>query len=113
MSAVPTQPPPTRPTRPDVLRLRVTAEDAETLRALLRDTRPDVGGRPHIEPDGSVGIDVYAPEDRVAALEREGVTVTRTGNASAAGRAAQQEVGTGDRFAAGAVPHGLAAKSAG
>ncbi|MFB7128488.1 hypothetical protein [Kitasatospora sp. NPDC056273] len=109
MSAVPTRPP-----RPDILRLRVTARDPEVLRALLREARPDTGGRPHVEPDGSVGIDVYAPEARIAALEREGVTVTRIGNASEAGRAAQAEVGTGDRFAAAdAVPHGLAAKPAG
>ncbi|MFH9349819.1 hypothetical protein [Kitasatospora sp. NPDC017646] len=107
MSAVHSTP----PTRPDILKLRVTARDAEILGALLRETRPDTGGREQREPDGRVGIDVYAPEDRVAALEREGVTVTRIGNASEAGRAAQAEVGTGDRFAAAdAVPRGLAAK---
>ncbi|MFB7911873.1 hypothetical protein ACFXPX_19390 [Kitasatospora sp. NPDC059146] len=112
MSAVPITPP--TPPRPDILRLRVTARDADTLRALLREVRPDTGGRPRQESDGSVGIDVYAPENRVAALEREGVTVTRTGNASEHGRAAQAEVGTGDRYAADdAVPHGLAAKLAG
>ncbi|MET8627029.1 hypothetical protein ABZW30_25240 [Kitasatospora sp. NPDC004669] len=109
MSAVPSAQP-----RPDILQLRVTAKDADTLRALLRETRSDVGGRPHVEADGSVGIDVYAPEHQIAALEREGVTVTRIGNASEAGRAAQAEVGTGDRFApADAVPHGLAEKIAG
>ncbi|MFF2075908.1 hypothetical protein ACFVXG_14260 [Kitasatospora sp. NPDC058162] len=112
MSAVPTAPP--TPPRPDILKLRVTARDADTLRALLREARPDTGGRPQPEPDGSVGIDVFAPDDQVAALEREGVTVTRIGNASADGRAAQAEVGTGDRFAAAdAVPHGLAVKLAG
>ncbi|MGW2378426.1 MULTISPECIES: hypothetical protein [Kitasatospora] len=110
MSAVPSA----QPTRPDILRLRVTAKDADTLRALLRETRPDTGGRPRVEPDGRVGIDVYAPEDQAASLEREGVTVTVIGNASEAGRAAQAEVGTGDRFAAAdAVPRGLAAKLAG
>ncbi|MFE4974210.1 hypothetical protein ACFRAR_19135 [Kitasatospora sp. NPDC056651] len=108
MSAVPI-----RPSRPDVLRLRVTARDPDVLRALLREARPDTGGRPRLEADGSVGIDVYAPADRIPALERAGVTVTRIGNASEAGRAAQAEVGTGDRFAAAdAVPHGLAAKPA-
>ncbi|MFI9319117.1 hypothetical protein ACIGXI_04885 [Kitasatospora aureofaciens] len=110
MSAVPSTP----PTRPDILKLRVTADDADTLLALLREARPDTGGRPQAEPDGRVGIDVYVPEDQVATLEREGVTVTRIGNASEAGRAAQAEVGTGDRFAAeDAVPRGLAAKLAG
>lgn len=100
------------PPRHDILRLRVTAKDADTLLALLRETRPDTGGRPHVEPDGRISIDAYVPDDRVAGLEREGVSVTRIGNASEAGRAAQAEVGTGDRFA-DAVPHGLAAKLAG
>ncbi|MBD0695967.1 hypothetical protein [Streptomyces sp. CBMA123] len=110
MSAVPSAS--STPPRPDILRLRVTAKDAETLLALLRDTRPDTGGHPQPEPDGRIGIDVYAPDAQVAALEREGVTVTRLGNASEDGRAAQAEVGAGDRFAA-AVPHGLAAKLTG
>ncbi|RKT19649.1 hypothetical protein BX285_4118 [Streptomyces sp. 1114.5] len=109
MSAVPNEAP-----HDDILRLHVIAEDRETLRTLLHETRPDVGGRPHVEADGRIGIDVYAPASEIPALEREGVTVTRTGNASEAGRAAQAEVGTGDRFAAAdAVPHGLAAKLAG
>ncbi|MBV6701274.1 hypothetical protein [Kitasatospora aureofaciens] len=98
----------------DILRVRVTARNADTLRALLRDVHPDVGGRPTLDADGSVSIDVYVPDDRIPALEREGVTVTRVGNASAAGRAAQAEVGQGDRFAAAnAIPRGLAAKLGG
>ncbi|MEU9080524.1 hypothetical protein ACFYUY_29835 [Kitasatospora sp. NPDC004745] len=105
---------PSTPSRPDILRLRVTAKDADTLRTLLRETRPDVGGRPYVEADGRVSIDAYVPDDRVAALQRDGVSVTRIGNASEAGRAAQAEVGEGDRFApADAVPRGLAAKLAG
>ncbi|MEE1786052.1 hypothetical protein PUR71_24600 [Streptomyces sp. SP17BM10] len=105
MSAVPNEPLPN-----DILRVRLTARDADALRALLRELRPDTGGRPGVEADGSVGIDAYVPEERIPALEREGITVTRTGNASAEGRAAQAEVGTGNRFAGGAVPRGLAAK---
>ncbi|MFD8753649.1 hypothetical protein ACFV0O_22140 [Kitasatospora sp. NPDC059577] len=98
----------------DILRLHVTSEDPEALRALLRENRPDVGGRPHVEADGRIGIDVYTTADRIPDLEREGVTVTRTGNASEAGRAAQAEVGSGDRFTPDdAVPHGLATKLAG
>ncbi|WP_030056846.1 MULTISPECIES: hypothetical protein [Streptomyces] len=109
MSAVPNE-----PSQDDILRLHVTAKDPEALRALLRDTRADVGGRPHVETDGRIGVDVYTTADRIPDLEREGVTVTRTGNASEAGRAAQAEVGSGDRFAPDdAVPHGLAAKLAG
>ncbi|MFF4378465.1 hypothetical protein [Kitasatospora sp. NPDC001547] len=108
MSAVPNEP------HEDILRLRVTARDPETLRAVLRETRSDVGGRPRVEADGSIGIDVYATAAQVPALEREGVTVTWTGNASEAGRAAQADIGSGDRFAPDdAVPRGLAAKFTG
>ncbi|MFD9127410.1 hypothetical protein [Kitasatospora sp. NPDC059571] len=109
MSAVPNAEP-----HDDILRLRVIADDLKTLRALLRETHSDVGGRPHHEADGRIGVDVYTTADRIPDLEREGVTVTRTGNASEAGRAAQAEVGDGDRFApADAVPRGLAAKISG
>ncbi|GHI03224.1 hypothetical protein AQI88_01535 [Streptomyces cellostaticus] len=95
-----------------VLRVRVTAQDAETLRALLRDARPDVGGRPRRADDGSCSIEAYATAEQATALEREGVSVTTIENATATGRARQAEVGKGDRFApADAVPHGLAVKA--
>ncbi|MEU2712092.1 hypothetical protein [Streptomyces sp. NPDC007205] len=95
-----------------ILRVRVTARDADTLRALLRDARPDVGGRPHRSDDGTVTIDAYVTAEQAEALEREGVSVTTIEDATAVGRARQAEVGQGDRFApADAVPHGLAAKA--
>ncbi|MFI6849605.1 hypothetical protein OG535_03910 [Kitasatospora sp. NBC_00085] len=97
--------------RYDILRVRVTAKDADTLRALLREVRPDVGGHPTREPDGRCSIDAYVPSDQVTALEREGVTVEEIQNASEAGRLAQAQVGEGDRFApADARPRGLAVK---
>lgn len=97
--------------RYDILRVRVTAEDAETLRTLLREVHPDVGGHPTRGADGRCNIDTYVPSDQVAVLEREGVTVEKVGNASEAGRLAQAQVGTGDRFAAeSARPRGLAVK---
>ncbi|MER7752504.1 hypothetical protein [Kitasatospora sp. NPDC097643] len=96
---------------PDIHRVRVFAKDADTLRALLREVRADVSGRAHRAEDGSVGIDAYVPESTIPVLERNGATVTRIANASEAGRAAQAQVGEGDRFApADAVPHGLAEK---
>ncbi|MCX5214583.1 hypothetical protein OG689_35915 [Kitasatospora sp. NBC_00240] len=98
-------------TRYDILHVRVIAEDAETLRALLRDARPDVGGRPSQGEDGRVSIDAYVPSDQVSALEREGVHLEEIENASEAGRRAQAEVGVGDRFAPDdACPRGLAEK---
>ncbi|WP_225827788.1 hypothetical protein [Streptomyces naphthomycinicus] len=94
-----------------ILRVRVHARDAETLRALLRDTRPDVGGIAHRADDGSCSIVAYVSPDQAEALEREGVSVTTIDDAAAKGRARQAEVGDGDRFApADAVPHGLADK---
>ncbi|MER6569320.1 hypothetical protein ABT288_24840 [Streptomyces sp. NPDC001093] len=94
-----------------ILRVRVTARDADTLRALLRDARPDVGGRPHRSDDGRVTIDAYVTAEQAEALEREGVSVTIVEDATAAGHARQAEVGEGDRFAAAdAVPRGLAVK---
>ncbi|GAA2716470.1 MULTISPECIES: hypothetical protein [Streptomyces] len=94
-----------------ILRVRVTAKDAETLRALLRDERPDVGGRPRTAADGSVGIDAYVPAEKAAALEHPGVTVRVVADATATGKARQAEVGEGDRFAdPSAVPRGLGDK---
>ncbi|MFE2474868.1 hypothetical protein [Streptomyces sp. NPDC059389] len=94
-----------------VLRVRVTAKDAETLRALLRDARPDVGGRIGRNPDGSLGFDAYVSPEQAEDLAREGVSVETVEDATATGRARQAEVGEGDRFAPDdAVPQGLALK---
>ncbi|MFD9795998.1 hypothetical protein ACFWXK_34165 [Streptomyces sp. NPDC059070] len=94
-----------------LLRVRVTAKDAETLRALLREAHPDVGGRPRRGEDGAFSIEAYASPEEAEALEREGVSITVIEDAAATGRARQAEVGEGDRFAAhDAVPHGLALK---
>ncbi|SES00931.1 hypothetical protein SAMN04487983_102773 [Streptomyces sp. yr375] len=93
------------------LRVRVTAKDADTLRALLREARPDVGGRVRRGEDGSFGVDAYVSLEEAEALDREGVSVTIHEDATATGRARQAEVGAGDRFAPeDAVPHGLALK---
>ncbi|TJZ59171.1 hypothetical protein FCH28_03465 [Streptomyces piniterrae] len=96
----------------EILRVRVTAKDAETLRALLREARPDVGGRPRQGDDGSFSIEAYVTPEQTAALEREGVSLTTLDeDAAATGRERQAEVGEGDRFAPeDAVPHGLALK---
>jgi hypothetical protein len=97
--------------RYDILRVRITAKDAETLRTLLREARPDVGGRPSLGEDGRCSIDAYVPSDRVPALRREGVHLEEVEYASAAGRRAQADVGKGDRFAPDdAYPRGLAEK---
>ena len=94
-----------------ILRVRVTARDADTLRALLRDSRPDVGGRIRQNEDGSLVFDAYVSPEQGEALAREGVSVETVEDATATGRARQTEVGEGDRFAPeDAVPQGLALK---
>ncbi|MFB6613693.1 hypothetical protein ACIGFK_04545 [Streptomyces sp. NPDC085524] len=97
--------------RYEILRVLVTAKDAETLRAVLREARPDVGGRPREGDDGSFSIDAYVTPEQLSALERDGVSVTTLDDAAATGRARQAEVGEGDRFAPEEeVPRGLALK---
>ncbi|MFK0046170.1 hypothetical protein ACIQU4_19080 [Streptomyces sp. NPDC090741] len=94
-----------------ILRVRVTAKDADTLRALLRDSRPDVGGRVRENQDGSLTFDAYVSPEQAEDLAREGVSVETVEDATATGRARQAEVGEGDRFAPeDAVPQGLALK---
>ncbi|MFD7625577.1 hypothetical protein ACFV7Q_05935 [Streptomyces sp. NPDC059851] len=94
-----------------ILRVRVTARDPDTLRALLREARPDVGGRVRQAEDGSCTIDAYVTPEEAEALERDGVTVHIVEDATAVGRARQAEVGEGDRFAPeDEVPQGLALK---
>ncbi|MEU6665183.1 hypothetical protein [Streptomyces sp. NPDC046727] len=94
-----------------ILRVRVTARDVETLRALLREAHPDVGGLARRADDGSCSVVAYVSPEEAEALQRDGVSVTVTGDVTAEGQARLAEVGHGDRFApADAVPHGLADK---
>lgn len=92
------------------LRVRVTARDADTLRAVLLDTQPD-RAHPRQLDDRSWCVDAYVTAEQAADLQREGVYVTTVEDATTVGRARQAEVGKGDRFAApDAFPHGLADK---
>ncbi|MEU1818946.1 hypothetical protein ABZ543_27735 [Streptomyces roseifaciens] len=94
-----------------ILRVRVTAKDADTLRALLSDSRPDVGGRILQNEDGSLTFDAYVTPEQGEALDREGVSAVTVEDATATGRARQAEVGEGDRYAPeDEVPQGLALK---
>ncbi|MGK4579709.1 hypothetical protein [Kitasatospora sp. HPMI-4] len=89
----------------------MTATDPATLHTLLREKRPDVGGRPHRGADQSISIEAYVSPEEAEALERDGVTVRVLEDATATGRARQAEVGQGNRYAArGQVPRGLGLK---
>jgi hypothetical protein len=94
-----------------VYRIVITARDRATLLALLAKHRPDIGGSPHYAPDGAVRIDAYVAADRVDELEADGVKVEIVGDETAASRAAQAQVGRGNRFLSGdPVPHGVGRK---
>ncbi|MFF5447683.1 hypothetical protein [Streptomyces sp. NPDC012888] len=99
------------PSEDTILRVRVTARDPDTLRNLLREAHPDVGGRVQQAADGTCTIDAYVTPEAAEALPREGVTVTTVEDATAVGRARQAEVAEGNRFAPeDAVPQGLGLK---
>ncbi|MGE7436450.1 hypothetical protein [Kitasatospora sp. NPDC001175] len=98
--------------RDRILRVRVTATDPTVLHTLLREKRPDVGGRPHRGADRSISIEAYVSPAEAEDLEREGVTVQVIEDATATGRARQAEVGRGNRYAVGEqIPRGLGLKA--
>jgi hypothetical protein len=99
------------PVQKPVYRIVITARDRATLLALLAKHRPDIGGSPHHSADGSVRIDAYVAADRVDELEADGVNIEIVGDETAAGRAAQAQVGRGNRFLTGdPVPRGVGRK---
>jgi hypothetical protein len=94
-----------------VFKILITARDAATMVALLGKRRLDIGGSPRYSADGAVGIEAYVPADRVDELEADGVRVEILRDETAAARAAQLQVGRGNRFLTGdPVPHGAGRK---
>jgi hypothetical protein len=84
----------------------VTVANEEELRALLR--RPfDFGCRPSIEraEGGTLRVEVIGTASQLDELRRAGY-----GIAVQPEPAERAEVGDGDRFAGGAVPHGFGTK---
>ncbi|MEK2478917.1 hypothetical protein ACH4YO_37770 [Streptomyces noursei] len=96
--------------RENILHVRVTADDAETLRTLLREESLDIGGRPRgtTGPGNEMTIEAFVPRGKADRLAREGVSVDVLRDATETGRARQAEVGRGNRFAdPQEVPYGL------
>ncbi|MCK7624283.1 hypothetical protein MUU72_14430 [Streptomyces sp. RS10V-4] len=85
----------------NILHVRVTAEDAETLRTLLREQPMDVGGRPRPAPGpgNAMTVEAFVPRGRAERLVRDGVSVDVLRDATVTGQARQAEVGRGNRFA--------------
>jgi len=94
------------------MRILITARDAATFSALLREQPFDMScGGPRKDRTGSVRVEAYVPEERVERLKRDGVTVEIIRDETAAVRARQQEVGKGNRYEGeNRVPRGLGRK---
>jgi hypothetical protein len=100
------------PSPDKILRLLITARDAETLRALLREHPLDLScGGPKQHEGGAVSVEAYVPENQVDRLRQHGMKIDILDDASATARARQAEVGQGNRFAGeNRVPRGLGRK---
>ncbi|MGY4645185.1 hypothetical protein [Cellulomonas sp. URHB0016] len=99
-----------------VLRVQVQGATLDDLRAFADEVQPDPGCRAVAKrTDTGYSLDVYLERSRLdaarGARSAAQVTVTVVADETANGRARQQEVGSGDRFAArGEVPRGLGTK---
>lgn len=96
---------------PRIQRLRLSAGDADTLRALLREINHTVAAPK--QAGGKASVEAYVPEGEVEALRRrKGIEVELIdGDVHATGRQRQAEVGTGNRFTGeGRVVKGLGDK---
>ena len=99
-----------------VLRVQVQGATLDDLRAFTDEVRPDTGCRGVARrTDAGYTLDVYLERSRLDAARGSRaaaqVTLDVVADETANGRARQQEVGTGDRYAArGEVPRGLGTK---
>jgi|ERR1041384_4855249 hypothetical protein len=98
-----------------VMRILITTKDPEVLRALLREGPLDMGcAGPRIDRDGTIRTDAYVTEDRIERLRRDGLTIEVLRDETAAIKAAQEQVGKGNRFEGeNRVPRGLGRKTKG
>jgi hypothetical protein len=95
-----------------VMRILITAKDPEALQALLREQPLDMGcAGPRKDRSGTVRTDAYVPEDQIERLKRDGITIEVLRDETAAIKAAQEQVGKGNRFEGeNRVPRGLGRK---
>jgi hypothetical protein len=84
----------------------VTVANQSALRELLA-SRLDFGCTPSVKhnPDGSFAVTVIAPEEELQKLRKKGHHVLRHPLPKT-----RAQVGVGNRFAAGTVPHGFGKK---
>ena len=95
----------------ETMRILITAQDANTLRALLRGRELDLScGGPKQREGGAVSIEAYVPEDQIDQLRVKGVKIDVLGDETATVRERQKQVGKGNRFEGGVVPRGQGRK---
>ena len=95
-----------------ILRILITAKDADALLALLRENELDLscGGPKQLE-SGAVSVEAYVPEEQVNKLKKYGVKIDILDDASATALKRHKEVGHGNRFQGeNRVPRGLGRK---
>jgi hypothetical protein len=95
-----------------VMRILITARDPAVLSALLREHPLDMGcAGPRMDRTGTVRTDAYVPEDQIERLKRDGLTIEILRDETAAIKAAQEQMGKGNRFEGeNRVPRGLGRK---
>ena len=101
------------PPEEHVLRYRVTAADADTLRAFIDESGADVSCRPvAVRTDRGLVAQVLLTRSQLGATRGVvRVQVEELEDVTAGQQAARGDVATGDRFASrGAVPRGLGRK---
>lgn len=88
----------------DVFLVVLYAPDRESFARLLRQEVLDVGPV-HTRPDTKeIEVHLYAGEEQIKKLKKDGWKLDVRENLSEVGRKRQKEVGKGDRFKGGKVP---------
>jgi hypothetical protein len=106
----------TQPNDDPILRVSVEGPTVGDLRAFIDEVEPDLGCRAVAKQSSSgYTIDIYLSQSRLAAARNtrsaSGISLQVVANETENGLTRQQEVGTGDRFAArGDIPRGLGRK---
>jgi hypothetical protein len=99
-----------------IIHVEIHAATLDELRDFTDETAPDLGCRPSArKTDDGFAVHAYFPEAELEAARgarsADRVSVRVIENATDVGRARQQEVGQGNRFAArGEIPRGLGRK---
>lgn len=94
-----------------IMRITLKVSNRETLVKFMKDFRLDIGGGIRRQPDGTLSMEVYTPEEVLDQLKGAGAVFEIIEDATKVGKARQKEVGRGDRFDGGKkAPNGLGKK---